>query len=242
MALPALSCAAAPSAFERFSPYLVTNTQILWQAPTNRLPGSIWIYRRLGPRIFPTPVVSNALALASLQHKGFPGHSTNDFYIWEDKGSNYPGVIPAIFALRPGDASMIYAVPNYGEGSGTDIPGDETIVPRAWIYASQLGLDPARLIRAGVYTHHCTADPYGTETSNNACGRGVFLSRQLDGIAFFSADGDGEGAEGFSVEFGTHGRIREFSLRWPDLARHKLEPTATPRQIVGCLRALAKSW
>jgi hypothetical protein len=58
------------------------------------------------------------------------------------------------------------------------------------------------------------------------------LSRQLDGISFFSSDEEGDGAEGFSVEFGNCGKIRYFSLGWSDIQRVKNVPTATPQEII----------
>jgi hypothetical protein len=56
--LAAILTTAIPSSadtnyFENFSPHLSTNTPIIWQISTNRVPKNIWIYRRLGPRIFP---------------------------------------------------------------------------------------------------------------------------------------------------------------------------------------------
>jgi hypothetical protein len=45
-----------------------TNAQIIWKAPTNNLPKSFWIYKKL-PRVFSAAVISNALMLASFQSK-----------------------------------------------------------------------------------------------------------------------------------------------------------------------------
>ena len=64
-----------------------------------------------------------------------------------------------------------------------------------------------------------------------------FLARQLDEVAFFSADNEGDGAEGFSVEFGSRGQIRSFSLAWPNLERNQSRSTASPQQIINCIRA-----
>ena len=63
-----------------------------------------------------------------------------------------------------------------------------------------------------------------------------FLSRELDGIPFYSSAGIDE-ADGFSIEFGSHGQIRAFSLVWPNLERSQNCRIAKPQQIINLLRA-----
>ena len=227
---------AAPPTWEELSSRLFTNAAIVWQAPTDKLPKQFWIYQRELPRIFPATVISNAIVLGSLQGKGFPKPSTNDFFIPEDKGPNYPGALATLFGIRPSDANLYFSVPNYGAGSGDKIPSDGTIAARAWKYAPQVGLDPAQMVQERFYTHLCDSDTNG-QVTNHVCGRGVFLSRQLDGISFFSADNEGSGAEGFSIEFGSRGQIRFFSLRWSMLERHESQPIANPQDIIRCIQA-----
>ncbi|MDB6016751.1 MAG: hypothetical protein JWR19_1240 [Pedosphaera sp.] len=231
----ASSAPAAPPTLEELSAQVFINATIVWQAPTNHLPTSFWVYQRALPHVFSPTVISNAIVLGSLQSKGFPPPSTNNFYIWEDKGPHYPGPIPSIFGIIPGDANIYYSMPNYAMGSEKDIPTDETIVKQAWKYAAQLGLDPAKLVQKKIYTHWCDADQNGHAT--NACGRGVFLARQLDGIAFFSFNDEGEGAEGFSIELGSHGQIRSFSLRWSKVEHYISQPIASPQEIIQCIKA-----
>ena len=185
-------------------------------------------------RICPS-VISNAIVLGSLQSKGFPQPSTNDFNIWDDKGPNYQGPIPAIFTIRPSDASIFYAIPNFSTGSEIDIPNDKVIVKRAKQCALKLGLDPTKLIENRIYTY--SYDDDGGKTTIHICGRGIFLSRKIDGLGFFSANNDGEGAEGFSIEFGSHGQIRTFTLRWPSLEPDAISQTASPKQIMDCIKA-----
>ena len=230
------SLIAGETTWEGFSPQLSTNSQIIWQIPTNSLPTSFWIYRRHGPRIFLTTVISNAITLASLQSKGFPQPSAKDFFIWEDRGPNYPGMVPSVFSIRPGYATMCYWMPHSDTGSGTGIPSDATIVRRAWDEASRLGIDPKQLKLKNLTSHFCSADEKGRNITNRLCGRGVFLSRQLDGILFFGS-GDNGWNEGFWIEFGSQGHIRAFSLNWPNLERCKTHQTASPKQIMDCIWA-----
>ena len=230
-----LRAPAEPVTWEELSSRIFTNAAIVWKAPTNKLPKSFWIYQRKLPHVFSATVIANAAVLGSLQGKRFPKPSTNDFFIPEDRGPNYPGPRRTIFGIRPGDANLYYSVPNYGQGSGEQLPSDEMITTQAWKNASQLGLDRAQLVQERIYEHLCETEQKGKMT-NHVCGRGVFLSRQLDGIAFFSADNEAEGAEGFSVEFGSHDQIRFFSLRWSNVERYDHQKTASPEEIVHCIR------
>ena len=69
---------------------------------------------------------------------------------------------------------------------------------------------------------------------NGICARGIFLSRKLDGVSFW---GDANnGADGFSIEFGGRGQIRSFSLVWPNLEPEQQRLTASPEEIIRCIR------
>ena len=220
---------------ENFSPHFPTNTQIIWQAATNNLPGNFWIYKRLPPRPFSATVISNAVVLASLQSKGFPKPSTNDFYLTADHPPNYPGMIPVIFSITPKTRTIFYGLPHPGTNT-SGIPADKMLVQRAWACAGQLGVNPAQVTLKEM-TYHFNQDENYDDLTNQVCGRGVFLSRKLDGILFWSSGWEDDSIDGFWIEFGSHGQIRAFSLVWPDLKRDELQPAASPQQIINCIRA-----
>lgn len=207
---------------------------IVWQVETNRLPNSFWIYKRLPPHPFSKTVISNAVVLASLQSKGFPNPSTNDFFLWEDKGPNYPGPIPDIFCITPKSATISYSQPHPSTNTA-DIPADKILVRRAWADAAKLGVYPAQIMFKEM-TSRFNQDENNNDLTNQLCGRGVYLSRQLDGISFWG-NGENGDDEGFWIEFGSHGQVRVFSLVWPDLKRSELQQTASPQQIIACIRA-----
>lgn len=219
---------------ERFSPHFSTNMPIVWQVETNRLPNSFWIYKRLLPHPFSKTVISNAVVLASLQNKGFPKPSTNDFYISEEHPPNYPAPIPVIFSITPKSATISYGQPHPSTNTA-DIPADKILVRRAWTCATQLGVDPTQIMFKEM-TSRFNRDGNGDDMTNQLCGRGVYLSRQLDGTPFFGNGENGDG-EGFWIEFGSHGKVRAFSLVWPDLKQSELQQTASPQQIIACIRA-----
>jgi hypothetical protein len=234
-------CAAAFSSFadftnspENFSPHFSTNTEIIWQAPTNNLPKGFWIYKRLPPHPFSAMVISNAIVLASLQSKGFPKPSTNDFFITEDKPANYPSMIPVIFSISPKSSTLFFGMPHPSTNT-VGIPADEIISQRAWACAAQLGVDPTQVTFKEM-TSRFNQDENYNDLTNQLCGRGIFLSRKLDEILFWSIGTEDESVDGFWIEFGSHGQIHAFSLVWPDLKRSELQQIATPQQIIACIK------
>jgi hypothetical protein len=228
------SSADSTNSFEKFSPHFSTSTEIIWQAATNNLPKSFWICKRLPPRPFSATVISNAIVLASLQGKGFPKPSTNDFYILKDHDPNCQCMIPTIFNINPKSGTISYSMPDPDTNLFL-IPSDEILVMRAWACASQLGVDPPEVAFKSM-TSDFNPDENYNDLTNQLCGRGVFLSRQLDGISF-TGIGDNGANGGFWIEFGSLGKIRAFSLVWPDLKRDRVEKTASPEQIIACIRA-----
>jgi hypothetical protein len=229
-------CALADiSSLERFSPHFSTNTPILWTASTNHLPKNIWTYRRLGPRVFPATVISNAIVLASLQSKGFPKPSANQTCYTADEDANSPCGHPCIFSINPDSASLSYSIRHPNMGSVEDIPSDETIVKLAWDCALRLDVKPAEVV-GGKLASHFNSDENGDRLTNQISGRNIYLSRQLDGVCFWG-NGDDSSNDGFWIEFGRHGVVRGFSLTWPNLERHKSLPIVNPDEIIACIRA-----
>jgi len=222
--------------WQEVSSHLFTNTVIALQASTSQLPKTLWIYRRSLPHVFPATVISNAIVLGSLQDRGFPRPPTKDFYIPKQEPANWPAGIPTIFGILPRDGYLYYAMPDDLPVSQAKIPDDETVARLAIKYAPQLGLYPSMLTERKFYTHWCETDQKN-QTVTNFCGRGVFFPRHLDGIPFFSASDDGESAEGFSMEFGEHGKIQAFSVRWSEVKHYKREQIASSAEIIRCLRA-----
>lgn len=56
----ALSASADVPTWEELSSRLFTNVPIVWQAQTDHLPKSFWVYKRDLPRIFPAEVITNS--------------------------------------------------------------------------------------------------------------------------------------------------------------------------------------
>jgi hypothetical protein len=220
---------------EELSSHLFTNCPIVWQLQTNDLPKQFWIYQRHLPHIFSPQVITNAIVFASFQNKGYPQPSTNETCIMAEPPC--PCMNFCNFSISPSEASMYYESPNYKNGLPDGIPSDEDIPKRAWECVPQLGLDPAHMIQKSFFTHSYSADQDGNNSTNFICGRGVFLSRLLDGISFFSADNTGGDAEGFVLELGSYGEIRYYYFRWSDMERYERQKTASLNEISECVKA-----
>jgi len=224
----------ATNSMENFSPHLSIATPIIWQSETTNLPKGFWIYKRILPHIFPASVISNAMVLASYQERGFPKPSTNDTCIFDDPDCNCECARICNFSINPESATLDFSSPDQNSFTG-QIPNDKAIVIRAREYASELGIDLTKVVEKNM-TSHFNTDTNGNDLTNQICGRGVNLSRQLDGFCFWGTGDNGPNA-GLWIEFGSQGKIRGFSLRWPELVRYKNDQTASLQQITACIRA-----
>lgn len=167
------------------------------------------------PRVFSVATISNAVMLASFQNKGFPRPSTNRVVLWADRLEGEP--MPPYLAIEPSEGQISYSLGDRGTDSEAEIWTNEAAVGHAWNCISTLGVDSANFVR--------------TNVARNGVW-GVFFPRQVDGIQIYDQ------SEGFSFQqFGKEGKIRTFGATLPNLQRDKECPTATPQQIIACIRA-----
>jgi hypothetical protein len=197
---------------EDVSPHFGTNTAIIWQVPTNDLSAHFWTYKRR-PQIFSAAAISNGVVLAGFQKKGFPRASTNQIVLWADHSEMEPK--PPNFSLFPEYGQMSFTLGDRAPNSANAV-NDEVAVKRAFKCAAQLGVNLSELL------------PTNTATSGLY---GVFLTRQVDGVSFRGDD------EGFQIQFGKDGKILQFCLLWPKLERDEYCATATPGEIIRCIRS-----
>lgn len=237
-ALATASHCVADTSPRDFAPTFSTNTLIIWNAPTHHLPKEFWIYEKLStPKIFSSEVVSNAIVLASLQNRGFPQASTNEIHFSQEQPC--PCACQDLFCVIPQSATLSFVAPNLDKAASLDIttPRDQ-IISSAWHAASQLGLESDQLGPKEPVSRMCSFDEKGEDVTNGLpCGRGVFLSRRIDGIDFIGNGTDGFKMEGFYIEFGSGGKIRYFNLVWPNLKRSQSQSTASTQQLLECIKA-----
>jgi len=165
--------------------------------------------------VFSATTISNAIILASFQDKGFPQPSTNQVILWDNRFEGEPQ--PPDFAILPDEGQLSYSLGDRAPDSAEKVANDAAALQRAWDCLQQLGIDRSEFVK----TNAASAGAWG-----------VFLPRQIDGIQF------GNESEGFSwQQFGSHGKVRLFCLLLPKLERQENSPTATPQQIIACVRA-----
>jgi len=227
MLASALSSSAVLPTWQELNSHLFTNALIVWQSPTNPLPKSFWTYKMLVPRRFTRVVLSNAVVLASLEGKGFPEPSLQNSCFLSDDCQSCSCMRPCYFSIMPETGSIAFDEPHQNNLSNA-IPDDDDIVKLAFECAARFGLTGPYLIPRKVYVTLCD--------SNRICGRGIFLSRSLDGIGF-RGNGNDESPEGFGMEVGGNWQIRSFSLAWPELVRDKSSRTLNAAEIIHCIRA-----
>ena len=71
----------------------------------------------------------------------------------------------------------------------------------------------------------CEHDPF----RNHVGARSTFLTRKIGDFGLRDY--------GFDIEFGAHKQLRRFTVLWPTLKLAETAPTATPQQIIECIRA-----
>ncbi|HVU06957.1 MAG TPA: hypothetical protein VHG89_00270 [Verrucomicrobiae bacterium] len=223
----AYSLPAAMAPLETFCPHFSTNMPIVWQA-TNQWPKNLWTYKMLVPRPFTAEILSNAVILASLESRGFPKPSTQYTCFYADDCQQCSCVLPCYFSIEPESGRIQFTEPHKNNLSEA-IPSDDDMVKVALECAARFGLAGASLIPRKDYVMLCD--------SNRICGRGIFLSRSLDGIGFCGNGNDNWGPEGFGIEFGGDWQVRSFVFVWPTLERDKSSRALNADEIISCIRA-----
>ena len=222
---------AAPISIEDISLHLSTNAQIIWKAPANVVPKSLWVYKIL-PNTFTDQVISNAVVLASFQSKGIPRASTNRTTLWDHNRVDGDDPLAGWLSILPDIGMIEFGMRNHAAGSSEAIPSDEMIAKRAWGWVAQLGIDPAQLSQGRIQDNGCEYDSKGKIAPDGYIGgRTITLFRRIDGVDFQNE------AQGFNIEFGSHGVIRSFGLNWPNLERLDNHQTLSPEQIICLIRA-----
>jgi hypothetical protein len=220
--LPLASALAQDTAsLDSFSPAFPANARMIWQVPSNQIPRSLSIYTNV-PTIFPVLVLSNAIRLASFPMPRALKASTNTLHVSD--GSD--GFWSRALDVLPQYGQLGYHVRS-DITNPTNVPSAAEVTRLAWQYAGLLGLDSAELFERpqSRCARMCDHDPF----RNHVGARSTFLTRKIGGIGLRDY--------GFDIEFGAHKQLRRFTVLWPTLKLAETAPTATPQQIIECIRA-----
>jgi hypothetical protein len=195
---------------EDVSPHFSPNTEIIWKVPTNDLPKRLWTYKK-SRHVFSAVTISNAIVLAGFQKKGFPSGLMRTI-LWAEHMTGEPR--PPNFCIWPENGTIQYDLADRSPNPLSDILRGPGEVEYAWDLLTRFSIDRNQFVKTNVAKY------------------GVFFPRQIDGISF---TGD---TEGFGFQrFGKGKTLREFNIVLPNLHRVKEETTATPEEIIACIRA-----
>jgi hypothetical protein len=201
---------ATAASLEEVSPHFSTEAEIVWKVPAEELPKRLWIYEK-SRHVFSPVTISNAIVLAGFQQKGFPKGLTKTV-ILADHMEGEPQ--PPSFLIMPENGTIQYDLGDRWPNSLQDILADQAAVEYAWDCLALLGIDRKQFVKTNIASF------------------GVAFPRQIDGIRFQDE------SEGFSLEqFGKERKLRGFGLTLPTLHRTKEDTTASPEEIIACIRA-----
>jgi hypothetical protein len=221
-----LSLSRLGDAFQR------TNLDVRWEAPTNALPRTVWIYRLL-PKTFPPAAVSNLAMECGFTEKDRK-ISTADQTIYKD-ADKFPSK-----QLIVSRGSIFYnAVSHYGpKNLATNVPEMAQMPSLTTNFLLQFGVELSDIEKNadGAPNFHYWEPfkeyfmPDGIVT--NIEFRAVSFSRAVDGATVIGAGTAGDG----EIYFGPNGKPAHADLSWRDLQRVKSCPTVTPETIVQRIR------
>lgn len=229
---------------------------MVWTAPTNNWPSSLWTYKVV-PQPFSPAVISNLLEMASFTMAGdqsVPGKSGYE----KDK-------IPPLYFSSPDEKRHLGIAPSFGYIEYIDlnaeaqplklsagVPTDEEAYPLALDYLRKFGIDRSQLatkpstneiygpndlgIRREVRTHGWIDKKTGKDVED-VYRRGIFFVRQLDGVKI-----DGIVNGGVFIAFGDNAKIAELRITWRGLEPFELRPTITPTKIMDEIRQGHAQW
>ena len=207
--------------------YLPSATEILWEV-TNQPPKNLWTYRVV-PCSFSPMVLSNALALASLQatNRVSIPKDKNGFLSFQDRPAQ---LWSRALTFEPRQGEILFhrrtVLPKIPE----DVPEKEAVSRLARQCASLLGIDAAELVEKAERTQKCSSQAGG-----EICARGVLFTRLLNGIEFYANGEDVRG--GFLIDFGSFGTARLFNSIWPTAERSFARPFPAQTEITGWIKA-----
>ena len=206
---------------ESISPAFPASARMIWLVPSNQIPRSLSIYTSV-PTIFPIPVLSNAIRLASFPMPRTLKASTNTLHLRD----NDTGFWSRALDVFPQHGQLGYHVRS-DPTNPTNVPSTAEVTQLAWQYARLLGLNSAELFERpqSRCVRMCEHGPF----ANRVGARSTFLTRKIGGIGMWDY--------GLDVEFGAHKQARRFTVLWPTLKLAETAPTATPQQITECIRA-----
>jgi hypothetical protein len=231
-------CAAGFSQDLRFTePFAIhiparADLNVHWNAPTNKIPASIRVYRLLTRELSPQ-AMSNLMAACSLTAKDRANKGEEMIFRSSD-GSRVLQIIPASGFIDY-RTTMNHSWTNLVK----DVPSERQVRKLAQKYLREFDINVADVEKKEngsepnftVFERGLTYFVKPTAIHNTEA-REVRFKRAVDGIPFVGAGAGGDG----EIEFGSHGIITGIHLSWRNIERDKNYPTVTPEAMVKSIR------
>lgn len=220
-------------------PFSAQGINIVWQAPSNRWPTNIWVYKVV-PQNFPPATVSNLMAIGGFTKKDKthvegqpPFKDKRLMYFANEEKTRHLGIFPPLGYLYYRDDEAT----TRGRDRAKRVPSETEAVELALQYADKLSIPRPELVNkedgSGLYVARTVdtrswTDKATQEQVKEVIRRGVSFIRQVDGIPLTGIGTDG----GFSIAFTVEGKVASLELIWRRFERHKLQRVSSPAEIV----------
>jgi hypothetical protein len=202
---------------------------VRWNAPTNKMPASVWVYHLL-PRKLSPEIISNLMAACSFTDKDETNYG--DLLVFNSPDSSrqlrvsWPwGIIDYQTKHQVSPTNLIERVPSKRRA----IKLTKAILPKLGIELSDIekkenSSEPQFNVGFSEITFFINHKAIKNLESHN-----VGFRRAADGMPFFGAGGTGGDGD---IEFGDHGKISRILITWRNLERDKCYPTITAEMMV----------
>lgn len=209
-----------------------TGLKVIWNAPTNSIPSTIWVYR-LSPRRFSPEVLSNLIDLCSFTEKDTAKQDSDGVAFRSADNSRRLDVSFTLGSIEYQITSH-YSHTNLAE----DVPDEGRMPELTTNVLQKIGISLSDIAKTtnGAPNFHFwqPLKMYYVNHSfvTNIEFRGARFQRSVDGVPFvgLGAGGDGE------IDFGEHGKISKIDLSWRNVERYRAYPTISPDSMMKLIR------
>ena len=213
--------------------------EIIWAAPTNSQPTTLWIYRNI-PQNFSTGMISNLMALGSFTMRDRRKLPEEDLAKDKDglafvnkEETRYLGISPAFgFIEYRDDKANDVMKPVEG------VPSEAKVKKLALELLDKMGIPRFDFATKSAKKNDVLAfgdketrghfDQKKKKFVNEVDKRGIFFIRKVEGVNFAGIGVAG----GFHVEFASHAQIAQLEIVWRNLQPFQQYEIASSKQII----------
>lgn len=219
--------------------FTVQNVSVVWNAPTNRWPTNLWVYKVV-PQDFTPGIVSNLMAVGGFTMRDRthiegqrPFKDKRLLYFANKERTRHLGIFPPLGWLYYRDEKTRLV----GKEGAKGVPSEAEVLSLALMWLEKLGIDRTQIVtkddgselQAYRYVDNRKFfDSAKDEPVSEVILRGVSFVRRIDGVSFTGRGSDG----GFTISFANEGKIADMELVWRNLQRHESRKVASPAEIM----------